>query len=188
MIQSFVEETQELPIQVAAALASILNGDRSLMIEEPKRHSESRRTSSGERESRREPFQDRSSERSSARFSDRSQDRSNAKTAPRGSRGTGGRETFRIEVGSSHGVKPANIVGAIANEAGLTSSEIGEIQIMEEYSTVSLPAGMPRDIFRILGRAWVVGRQLRISKLSDHPDFKGNQCERRGSRSRLMRK
>jgi hypothetical protein len=27
---------------------------------------------------------------------------------------------------------------------------------------------MPRDIFRILGRAWVVGRQLRISKLSDH--------------------
>jgi ATP-dependent RNA helicase DeaD len=66
-------------------------------------------------------------------------------------------------------VKPGNIVGAIANEAGLDSQEIGNIQIRDEYSTVDLPAGMPRDIFRVLGRAWVVGRQLRISKLSDHP-------------------
>ena len=36
-------------------------------------------------------------------------------------------ETYRIEVGHQHGVKPANIVGAIANEAGLESRYIGRI-------------------------------------------------------------
>ena len=82
-------------------------------------------------------------------------------------RSDGGRESFRIEVGLVHGVKPANIVGAILNEAGLGSGDIGEIKILEDHSIVDLPSGMPRDIFRVLGRAWVMGKQLRISKLSD---------------------
>jgi ATP-dependent RNA helicase DeaD len=64
-------------------------------------------------------------------------------------------------------VKPANIVGAIVNEAGIDSALIGDIKIMDDHSIVDLPSGMPRDIFRVLGRAWVMGKQLRISKLSD---------------------
>jgi len=79
----------------------------------------------------------------------------------------GGRESFRIEVGLTHGVKPANIVGAIVNEAGIDSAVIGDIKILDDHSIVDLPSGMPRDIFRVLGRAWVMGKQLRISKLSD---------------------
>jgi ATP-dependent RNA helicase DeaD len=82
-------------------------------------------------------------------------------------RSDGGRESFRIEVGLTHGVKPANIVGAIVNEAGIDSALIGDIKIMDDHSIVDLPSGMPRDIFRVLGRAWVMGKQLRISKLSD---------------------
>ena len=63
-----------------------------------------------------------------------------------------------------HGVKPANLVGAIANEAGLDSQYIGRIEIFDDYSTLSLPVGMPRSIFRDLQKTWVCGQQLRISK------------------------
>src|SRR5690606_1937129 len=39
--------------------------------------------------------------------------------------------TYRVEVGEMHGVKPGNIVGAIANEAGLEGRYIGRVQIRE---------------------------------------------------------
>ena len=57
------------------------------------------------------------------------------------------KETFRIEVGSIHGVKPGNIVGAIANEADIEGVHIGRVDIREDHSFVDLPGGMPRAIF-----------------------------------------
>ena len=74
-------------------------------------------------------------------------------------------ETFRIEVGRTHGVQPGNIVGAIANEAGLDAANIGKIDIQEDHSTVQLPVGMPRKIFRDLQKVWVSGQQLKISRV-----------------------
>ncbi|MDR3415366.1 MAG: DEAD/DEAH box helicase [Nevskia sp.] len=74
------------------------------------------------------------------------------------------KETFRIEVGEVHGVKPGNIVGAIANEAGIDSAYIGRIDIRDDHSFIDLPAGMPKKIFKDLQKVWVVGRQLRISR------------------------
>ena len=61
-------------------------------------------------------------------------------------------------------MKPANIVGAIANEAGLDSKHIGRIDIRDDHSFIDLPAGMPKKIFKDLQKVWVVGRQLRISR------------------------
>ena len=78
-----------------------------------------------------------------------------------------GMERYRLEVGSSHGVKAANIVGAIANEAGLEGRYISELRIHADYSTVDLPEGMPREIFRALKKSWVAGRRLNISRLSE---------------------
>ena len=75
-------------------------------------------------------------------------------------------ERFRIEVGHNHGVKAGNIVGAIANEAGLDHDYIGRIDIAMAYSTVELPQGMPSDIFRRLQKVRVVGQPLKISRLS----------------------
>ncbi len=75
-------------------------------------------------------------------------------------------ERFRMAVGRRHGVKPANIVGAIANEAGLASRYIGRVEIDEEYSTVDLPLGMPKQILRILKRAWVCQQQLRMVRVT----------------------
>ena len=74
---------------------------------------------------------------------------------------------YRLEVGHQHQVKPANIVGAIANEAGLESKYIGRITIFDEHSHIDLPEGMPKDIYRHLKKTWVVGRPLRISRLDE---------------------
>ena len=81
-----------------------------------------------------------------------------------------GFETFRIEVGHDHGVKPGNIVGAIANEAGLDSKYIGRVDIQGDHSYVDLPAGMPPEIFKHLKKVWVSGQQLRITRGSDEPE------------------
>jgi ATP-dependent RNA helicase DeaD len=77
---------------------------------------------------------------------------------------------YRLEVGSQHGVLPKNIVGAIANEAGLDSGHIGPITICDEFSTVDLPDGMPKDLFKHLRQVWVCGRRLKLSVLAQAGD------------------
>ena len=74
-------------------------------------------------------------------------------------------ETFRLEVGRINGVNPGNIVGAIINETGLEMSHIGRIEIFDEFSTVDLPVGMPKEIFNALKKVWVMGRKLNISRI-----------------------
>jgi ATP-dependent RNA helicase DeaD len=71
--------------------------------------------------------------------------------------------TYRIEVGHAHQVKPGNIVGAIANEAGIDSAFIGRIEIFERFSTVDLPGDLPPELLEALGNAKIGGRPLRIA-------------------------
>jgi len=72
---------------------------------------------------------------------------------------------YRIEVGTEHGVQTKNIVGAIANEAGLDSRNIGRVEIYPDHSTVDLPDGMPREVFRHLKSVRIFGQELNISLL-----------------------
>jgi ATP-dependent RNA helicase DeaD len=81
-----------------------------------------------------------------------------------------GFETYRVEVGKTHGVQPGNIVGAVANEAGIDSKHIGRIDIRDDHSLIDLPEGMPSEIFKHLKKVWVSGQQLRITRGSDKPD------------------
>src|SRR5690606_3224117 len=69
-------------------------------------------------------------------------ERPRAHPAPRQHRAPAGMETCRLAVGHAHGVKPGNIVGAIAGETGLDAREIGRIDIHDDHSTVDLPLGM----------------------------------------------
>ncbi|MFL6606081.1 MAG: DbpA RNA binding domain-containing protein [Steroidobacteraceae bacterium] len=99
---------------------------------------------------------------------DRSTTGSAGARASRRKRGDGDEvvfETFRLEVGHAHGVKPGNIVGAIANEAGLEGRYIGQVDIRDDHSFVDLPEGMPKDIFRSLKKVRVAGQELRISRV-----------------------
>ena len=74
-------------------------------------------------------------------------------------------ESYRLEVGSEIGVRPKNIVGAIANEAGLESGYIQDIQIFDHHSTLDLPEGMPPDILKHLRKVKIFGEPLKISRL-----------------------
>ncbi len=72
-------------------------------------------------------------------------------------------QRFRIEVGSEHGLQPKHIVGAIANEAGLDSRYIGQIKIFEDFSTVTLPEGMPKELYEHLRQIRVCGQPMQLS-------------------------
>ncbi|MEL6723120.1 MAG: DEAD/DEAH box helicase [Pseudomonadota bacterium] len=90
----------------------------------------------------------------------REEDRTEQRRRPR--RETGMR-TYRIEVGRNHGVKPGNIVGAIANEAKISARQIGHIALQTDHSLVDLPDRLPDAALQALQHTWVCGRQLRPS-------------------------
>jgi ATP-dependent RNA helicase DeaD len=145
-MQSLVEQYQQehdVPaLEIAAALANISIGDKPLLMKPEKPRPARTRADSTPRKDRGE------------------QRRRKPQARP-----DKGWERFRLEVGSEHGVKPGNIVGAIANEAGLDGQHIGHIEINEGFSLVDLPAGMPHEVFNDLKKVWVCGQALRISRL-----------------------
>lgn len=93
-------------------------------------------------------------------------------------------EPFRVEVGSTHGVQPGNLVGAIANEANLDRRYIGRIEIHDDHSVLDLAAGMPHEVLRDLQRVWVMGRQLKMSRLGGHRSPKRGRMNGAAARSR----
>ena len=143
------EQEHNIPAQeVAAALARLLQGDTPLLLQHKPQRKADKSWDRGESPPRRKQAR-------------KSGDRSPRKeSAPEK-----GMRRFRIEVGHNHDVKPGNIVGAIANEAGLDSQYIGRINIYDDYSLIDLPEGMPREVFNDLKRTRVAGQQLRISDL-----------------------
>ena len=76
--------------------------------------------------------------------------------------GSTGFQTFRVEVGEAHGAKPGNLMGAIANEAGLEARQIGRIRVLEQHSLVELPEALPDRIIKHLSKVRVAGQMLRI--------------------------
>jgi ATP-dependent RNA helicase DeaD len=80
---------------------------------------------------------------------------------------------YRIEVGRSDGVTPREIVGAIANEAGLDGRYIGRIEIRDDHSVLDLPEGMPREIYRHLQKVYVCGKALRLHPMAAGREDKG---------------
>ena len=84
---------------------------------------------------------------------------------------------YRIEVGSSHGASPGDIVGAMINEAGIESEFIGHIDMQDEHSTVDLPDGMPKEIFQHLKRVRVRQQPMKIEQVSGLGDKGRNKLE-----------
>ena len=72
-------------------------------------------------------------------------------------------QLYRLEVGKEHGARPGDIVGAIANEAGLDGSYINGVRIYDRHTLVRLPAGMPKEIMAQLRQARVRNQALDIS-------------------------
>ncbi len=164
LINQFQVEHDVPAIDIAAALAKLLQGDTPLLLKDPGK----------------KPKKDHGEEKTFA-------------GKDRGERGPGREkarlgavemELFRIEVGHKDGVKPGNIVGAIANETGIDGDHIARIKIEENYSTVELPAGMPNDLFQALKKVRVVGKSLNISRLDPALIKKAKSKKRVGSTSK----
>jgi ATP-dependent RNA helicase DeaD len=81
-----------------------------------------------------------------------------------------GMNRYRVAVGRRDGVGPGNIVGAVANEAGIDGQQIGPIQIHDSYSTIDLPEDISREVFESLRQTRIAGRplDLRPARESDH--------------------
>jgi ATP-dependent RNA helicase DeaD len=74
----------------------------------------------------------------------------------------------RLEVGWDHGAAPKNIVGAIANEAGLDGRFISRLEIRNDYSLVDLPADLPQSTLKRLSQMRICGQEARLRRLPAH--------------------
>ena len=148
VINDYQQEHEADPLEVAAALVYLVQKSRPL---KPVKHVESR-PARADREVR-----------------SRDRNNKNERSSPRRSIGSAireseaGMQTYRVEVGKDHGAEVKNLVGAIANEAGIDSKDIGRISLQDAYSTIDLPEGMPKDLFQQLRKVWVCNKQLQIS-------------------------
>jgi ATP-dependent RNA helicase DeaD len=187
VLEQLEAETGLPLIDIAAALASLSQGATPLLLAPQPKRSESHAPPERERPARDRPDRERPrrdapdtrndndrqrpSERS--RPSERERERevrpSPREEAPRRKSGPAQMETFRLEVGSVHGIKPGNIVGAIANESGIEGVHIGRVDIREDHSYVDLPEGMPKPVFKDLQKVRVAGRELRLSRVTEKP-------------------
>ena len=209
MIEQYQQEHNVPVLEIAAALGLLLQGETPLMLQAKSHHfKEDKSWQNDETKPRKGRGGDRGKERGKMRDKvrgkdqDRSpkkeftlekrdkvrgkdQDRSSKKELPLEE----GMERFRIEVGHNHDVKPNNIVGAIANEAGLDSQHIGRINIYDDFSVIDLPEGMPKDVFSDLKKVWVAGKQLHISLLKKERKSRGSSPrDREGSKGKGERK
>jgi ATP-dependent RNA helicase DeaD len=164
LIEQFEQEHNIPAVEIAAALARIAQGDRPLLLEPPAKR-EREREHTRERDTQPRHAKDGDGHRPARESRPRDGDRREFtphQVRPHATEA--GKRTYRIEVGHEHGVKPGNIIGAIANEAGLESQFIGRLSIRGDYSLIDLPDGMPGEVFEHLKKVWVNQQTLRISE------------------------
>ncbi|MGC9457644.1 MAG: DEAD/DEAH box helicase [Halothiobacillaceae bacterium] len=137
--------------RVAAALARALTRDAPLNLsDEPEQFGpEGRHSGAGERERRPRPQGGRDS------HADRA--------VP------DGMIRYRLDVGRRHNATPREIVGALANESGISGKNIGRIRLFDEFSLVDLPQGMSPAMAQDLKRIRVVGRRIDLREWREHP-------------------
>lgn len=180
MINAYAQETGKPLEMIAAALAEMAQQGRPfLMRDQPG----AKRSSASDRGDGSYDRNDRNDDRGD-RFSDRGDDSSRSARPPRQlGPPEAGMVRYRIDVGWQDGVKPGNIVGAVANEAGIEGQYIGPISINDQFSTIDLPEGMPADIYQKLRKTWVSGKRLNLEVSRGDEE----QGERRGGQPHSKR-
>ncbi len=173
VVEEFQAEHAVDPLDIAAALARLLRGGDDLLLSEqaevPVRadtRGEDRRREGRTGAGRPERGRPERGDRGTSRPSDEH-------LAP-----------YRIEVGHVHGVRPGNIVGAIANEAGLAHGQVGKVRIFPNFSVVDLPAQLDAGVLDHLAGVRVAGQALRIRPDQGPGGGRRDEREARPSRPR----
>ncbi|MFF2050556.1 DEAD/DEAH box helicase [Leifsonia sp. NPDC058194] len=154
IIAHYVEHHDVPEADVAAALAVVAQGDEPLLLS-----GDDALTQRIERDSR---FEDRGSRSDrGGRAGDRD-DRGRGERAARRERSDKPMAPYRIEVGKRQRVEPRQIVGALANEGGLSRDDFGHIRIMPDFSIVELPADLPGDTLSRLSGTRISGKLIEL--------------------------
>jgi ATP-dependent RNA helicase DeaD len=80
------------------------------------------------------------------------------------SRSNGHMERIYINLGRSAGIRPNDLVGAIANESGLSGRKIGGIDIADGFSIVEVPASSTNEVLRSLRNTTIRGKRVNARK------------------------
>ncbi len=154
-------------VDVAAALAIVLQGDQPLLLEpEPERPQRPQRSERPQRDRDDRPAR---GDRAGARPEKRSRGRADVAMAP-----------YRISVGKRHKVEPRQIVGAIANEGGLSRGDFGHIAIRPDHSIVELPADLPGETWEKLRGTRISGKLIEIKRDTGPPQRGAQRAESPG--------
>ena len=146
-----MEENNDSDIrEIAAALAYLAQKDRPLQMPDSGKPDFAQMSASGKPDPR-PPRETREPRENRGEILERRRDYAEGRLA-----------RYRIDVGREHMASPKDIVGAIANEAGIESRFIGQINLFEDYSTVELPADLSNEVIQILRRARVRQQALNI--------------------------
>jgi len=167
ILQRVGQEQSTSPEQLALAALELSLVGKPLLLQGEENFQQVRQNGPG-RDGGRDGGRDFGRDRGRGREMGREVGRDQGRGAPRGERPVGPpedhMERFRVELGWRDRIKPGNIVGAIANEAGLNGRSIGRIQIFDTHSTVDLPKGMPEEVFQGLRQLRVMNKPLQLSR------------------------
>jgi ATP-dependent RNA helicase DeaD len=171
LIEQYQKENDVPPLQIAAALAQLLQGDSPFLLQNKPHKVENSGWGKGEKRGRGPKGHDGEPRKHGAYSDKRERATQSRRRPPKNERDIAppaeGMERFRLAVGHDHGVMPGNIVGAIANEADISGKSIGRISIYDDYSLIDLPVGMPAETLDTLKTVWVAGQKLGISRQGD---------------------
>jgi ATP-dependent RNA helicase DeaD len=97
-------------------------------------------------------------------------------------RNSGDFATYKFAVGRAQGVKPSDIVGAIANEVRINSREIGNIKLFDNHCHVELPKSLPGQGFEKLKNVTIRRHKINPSLVEGASHSSGYDSENRGKR------
>ena len=168
LVNELIEEDSADPLELAAALAKLVQGDQPLLLDDsipdPVFNAGNDRGGFERRE-----FNDRGGRDFGDRGDRPARRMPSLEPRPLKDNPDVEMERYRVDVGAHHGVKPGQIVGAIANEANIESRFIGNIDIADDFSTVDLPKGMTADVLEVIKKARVCQRPLQITRYTEVP-------------------
>jgi ATP-dependent RNA helicase DeaD len=69
-----------------------------------------------------------------------------------------------LGVGRAAGVRPQDVVGAIAGESGLRGRDIGAIEISDRFTLVEVPEGAADEVIAALRHTTIKGRKAAVRR------------------------
>ena len=169
IIADLEEENKMTLTQIAATLAFLVQQDRPLLVTPQSKIPDGKLGAGSDRNDRGDRGDRNKNRRERGDRTRENRERSQGSKRRRGVT-QAGMVTYRLDVGKTHGTEPRHIVGAIANEAGVESQYIQNIDISSNYSTVDLPEGMPKEIEKHLKGVRVMGQKLQLRQLTGKED------------------